>query len=72
MNQVRIHNKDFCSPCRRKIGRIRRLIFRDYLSAIRSAILVNGQPPYANRIRQAQIMGVVFGQRTQLWWNLQV
>src|SRR5512140_430957 len=35
-------------------------------------ITVNGQPPYSNRIRQAQIMGVVFGQRTQLWWDLPV
>ncbi|RPI34934.1 MAG: ATP-binding cassette domain-containing protein [Chloroflexota bacterium] len=35
-------------------------------------IQVNGQPPYANRIRQAQVMGVVFGQRTQLWWDLPV
>jgi ABC-2 type transport system ATP-binding protein len=35
-------------------------------------ITVNGQPPYANRIRQAQVMGVVFGQRTQLWWDLPV
>jgi ABC-2 type transport system ATP-binding protein len=35
-------------------------------------IMVNGQPPYANRIRQAQVMGVVFGQRTQLWWDLPV
>ena len=35
-------------------------------------ILVNGLAPYDNRIRQAQIMGVVFGQRTQLWWDLPV
>ncbi len=35
-------------------------------------ILVNDLAPYANRIRQAQIMGVVFGQRTQLWWDLPV
>lgn len=35
-------------------------------------ILVNGYVPYTNRIRQAQIMGVVFGQRTQLWWDLPV
>jgi ABC-2 type transport system ATP-binding protein len=35
-------------------------------------ILVNGLAPYENRIRQAQIMGVVFGQRTQLWWDLPV
>lgn len=35
-------------------------------------IQVNGRAPYENRIRQAQIMGVVFGQRTQLWWDLPV
>lgn len=35
-------------------------------------IQVNGLQPYENRIRQAQIMGVVFGQRTQLWWDLPV
>jgi ABC-2 type transport system ATP-binding protein len=35
-------------------------------------ILVNGLAPYDNRIRQAMIMGVVFGQRTQLWWDLPV
>jgi len=36
------------------------------------SIQVNGHPPYSNRIRQSQIMGVVFGQRTQLWWDLPV
>jgi len=35
-------------------------------------ILVNGQVPYENRIRQARTMGVVFGQRSQLWWELPV
>jgi len=35
-------------------------------------ILVNGLAPYDNRIHQARIMGVVFGQRTQLWWDLPV
>jgi ABC-2 type transport system ATP-binding protein len=35
-------------------------------------VQVNGLAPYDNRIRQAQIMGVVFGQRTQLWWDLPV
>jgi ABC-2 type transport system ATP-binding protein len=35
-------------------------------------IQVNELVPYDNRIRQAQIMGVVFGQRTQLWWDLPV
>jgi ABC-2 type transport system ATP-binding protein len=33
---------------------------------------VNERAPYDNRIRQAQIMGVVFGQRSQLWWDLPV
>ncbi len=33
---------------------------------------VKGLVPYDNRIKQAQIMGVVFGQRTQLWWDLPV
>jgi ABC-2 type transport system ATP-binding protein len=33
---------------------------------------VNGLVPYDNRMRQAMIMGVVFGQRTQLWWDLPV
>jgi ABC-2 type transport system ATP-binding protein len=35
-------------------------------------ITINGHIPFENRIRQAQIMGVVFGQRTQLWWDLPV
>ena len=35
-------------------------------------ILINGHVPYTNRIKQAQIMGVVFGQRSQLWWDLPV
>ncbi|MFC1936737.1 ATP-binding cassette domain-containing protein [Chloroflexota bacterium] len=35
-------------------------------------ILVNQLPPYSNRIKNAQRMGVVFGQRTQLWWDLPV
>ncbi len=35
-------------------------------------LLINGLAPYSNRIPQARIMGVVFGQRTQLWWDLPV
>ncbi len=35
-------------------------------------IKVNGLVPYENRIQQAQNMGVVFGQRSQLWWDLPV
>lgn len=35
-------------------------------------ILVNGNIPYKNRIINAQNIGVVFGQRSQLWWELPV
>lgn len=35
-------------------------------------ILVNGRVPYKNRTRNAQDIGVVFGQRSQLWWALPV
>src|SRR5205085_12412408 len=31
---------------------------------------VNGIEPYRDRTRNAQHIGVVFGQRTQLWWDL--
>lgn len=33
-------------------------------------ILVGGIVPYENRTQNAQEIGVVFGQRTQLWWAL--
>lgn len=33
-------------------------------------ILVNGVIPYKNRSKNSQEIGVVFGQRTQLWWAL--
>lgn len=33
-------------------------------------ILVNGCEPYKNRTQNAQEIGVVFGQRSQLWWAL--
>lgn len=33
---------------------------------------VNGLVPYENRIENAKRMGVVFGQRTQLWWDIPV
>ncbi|MBN2043642.1 MAG: ATP-binding cassette domain-containing protein [Anaerolineales bacterium] len=35
-------------------------------------IEVNQLEPYSNRIANARRMGVVFGQRTQLWWDLPV
>ena len=33
-------------------------------------ILVNGNIPYKNRTKNAENIGVVFGQRSQLWWSL--
>lgn len=32
--------------------------------------MVNGIEPYKNRTQNANQVGVVFGQRTQLWWDL--
>jgi ABC-2 type transport system ATP-binding protein len=36
----------------------------------RGEILVNSRIPYKNRTLNAQNIGVVFGQRSQLWWAL--
>jgi ABC-2 type transport system ATP-binding protein len=36
----------------------------------RGKCLVNGIVPYEKRMENAQNIGVVFGQRTQLWWDL--
>ncbi len=36
------------------------------------SVLVNGLVPHENRIENARRMGVVFGQRTQLWWDIPV
>ena len=33
-------------------------------------ILIDGNIPYKNRAKNAQEIGVVFGQRSQLWWAL--
>lgn len=33
-------------------------------------ITVNGNLPYKDRTKNAQEIGVVFGQRSQLWWSL--
>lgn len=35
-------------------------------------VVVNGIVPYENRVENAKKIGVVFGQRTQLWWDLPV
>lgn len=33
-------------------------------------VLVNGLVPYKSRMKNAKHIGVVFGQKTQLWWDL--
>jgi ABC-2 type transport system ATP-binding protein len=35
-------------------------------------IIANGFRPYADRTRYTKSIGVVFGQRTQLWWDIAV
>ena len=40
------------------------------LSPTSGEIRVNGREPYKNRTQNASEIGVVFGQRTQLWWAL--
>lgn len=35
-------------------------------------VKVLGRTPYVERVRNAQEIGVVFGQRSQLWWDLPV
>lgn len=40
------------------------------LTPTRGSCLVNGIVPYEKRMENAQNIGVVFGQRTQLWWDL--
>jgi ABC-2 type transport system ATP-binding protein len=36
------------------------------------AVSINGLHPYRERMRSAKNIGVVFGQRTQLWWDIPV
>jgi ABC-type uncharacterized transport system, ATPase component len=40
------------------------------LEPTRGDITVNGCVPYKNRTKNAENIGVVFGQRSQLWWAL--
>ena len=35
-------------------------------------VLVDGKVPYKNRIEHVSRIGVVFGQRSQLWWDVPV
>lgn len=40
------------------------------LTPTEGEIVINGQIPYKNRKKYVKEIGVVFGQRTQLWWDL--
>ena len=40
------------------------------LEPTRGSLTVNGCVPYKNRTKNAENIGVVFGQRSQLWWAL--
>ncbi|MBZ0306313.1 MAG: ATP-binding cassette domain-containing protein [Anaerolineae bacterium] len=42
------------------------------LTPTSGTLKINGLIPHTNRKKNAQNMGVVFGQRTQLWWDLPV
>jgi ABC-type uncharacterized transport system ATPase subunit len=42
------------------------------LKPTHGSLLVDGNEPYENRKSNARNIGVVFGQRTQLWWDLPV
>lgn len=45
-------------------------IMSGILTPTEGTCLVNGIEPYRNRKQNARNIGVVFGQRTQLWWDL--
>lgn len=40
------------------------------LTPTKGKVEINGQIPYKNRKKYVKEIGVVFGQRTQLWWDL--
>ncbi len=45
-------------------------IMSGILTPTSGSCIVNGLEPYRNRKKNAKNIGVVFGQRTQLWWDL--
>ncbi len=47
-------------------------ILSGVLTPISGSVMVNGIIPYKNRKENAQKIGVVFGQRSQLYWDLPV
>ncbi len=47
-------------------------ILSGILTPDRGTVLVDGRVPYKNRIKHVREIGVVFGQRSQLWWDVPV
>ena len=47
-------------------------IMTGLLKPSKGSVLINGKEPYKCRTQVARQIGVVFGQRTQLWWALPV
>lgn len=47
-------------------------ILSGILTPDRGTVLVDGRVPYKNRIEHVREIGVVFGQRSQLWWDVPV
>src|ERR1044071_7319122 len=47
-------------------------ILSGILSPTSGRVEVNGLTPFEDRLRHVARIGVVFGQRTQLWWDLPV
>ena len=47
-------------------------ILSGILTADSGTVFVDGRVPYKNRIEHVRQIGVVFGQRTQLWWDVPV
>ena len=45
-------------------------ILSGILTPDRGTVLVDGRVPYKNRIKHVREIGVVFGQRFQLWWDV--
>ena len=47
-------------------------ILSGILTPDQGTVLVDGRTPYKNRIQHVSQIGVVFGQRSQLWWDVPV
>jgi len=47
-------------------------ILSGILTPEKGTCLINGLIPWKNRIEHVKNIGVVFGQRTQLWWDVPV